>query len=123
MTWNVNLFQNGEPDAWDEHNTGPAGRMIILTLSKFVNGTGPGYISDLMEDKTCGLRSGQHPMLLSNTRVRLLNYGQSAFSRAAPVLWNPLPCKFRTCSSIDAFRSQLKNFWLNNILTDHIYMA
>ncbi len=28
MTWHVNLFQNGEPDAWDEHNMGPTGPMI-----------------------------------------------------------------------------------------------
>ncbi len=28
VTWNVNLFQNGEPDAWDEHNMGLAGPMI-----------------------------------------------------------------------------------------------
>ncbi len=32
MTWNVILFQNGEPDAWDEHNMGPAGPMKINHL-------------------------------------------------------------------------------------------
>ncbi len=29
MIWNVNLFQNGEPEAWDEHNMGPAAPMKI----------------------------------------------------------------------------------------------
>ncbi len=39
VTWNVNLFQNGEPaDAWDEHNMGPAGPMKIeFFVLKLVN--------------------------------------------------------------------------------------
>ncbi len=31
VTWNVNLFQNGELDAWDEHNMGSAGPMTKHT--------------------------------------------------------------------------------------------
>ena len=83
---------------------------IILTTYKSLNGTGPGYITYLLELNTFGLRSGDDPMLLRKPRVRLLSYGQRAFSWAAPVLWNPLPSKLRMCSSVAAFRSKLKTF-------------
>ncbi len=35
MTWNVNLFKKGEPDAWDEHNMGPGVPMNISLIRLF----------------------------------------------------------------------------------------
>ncbi len=41
VTWNFNLFQNGEPNAWDEHNMAPEGPMTRYMndkdRNKFVN--------------------------------------------------------------------------------------
>ncbi len=44
VTWNINLFQNGELDAWDEHNMGPAGPMkrtlTVVLILNYMGSTG-----------------------------------------------------------------------------------
>ncbi len=82
----------------------------MLTTYTSFNGTEPGYITDVLELNTSGLMSGDDSIVLRKPRVRLLNYGQWAFSWTAPVLWNSLPSKLRTCSSVDVFISHLKRF-------------
>ncbi len=77
----------------------------ILTYMS-LNGTELGHITDILELDT----SGDDPFLLMKPWVRLLTMKKELFSWAAPLLWNALPSKLRTCSSVDAFRSQLKTF-------------
>ena len=45
---------------------------------------------------------------LAVPRTRLKAYGDTAFSAAAPRLWNQLPPELRGVTAVDQFRSQLK---------------
>ena len=46
------------------------------------------------------------------------SWGDRAFSKAAPVLWNALPRSIRTAESLNCFKSSLKTYYLHGHLTD-----
>ena len=90
---------------------------ILLTTFKCLNGKGPSYLTDFLIQHT------PHPVLRSSgnslltvPRTRLKNYGDEAFAKAAPELWNNLPIGIRSCNSVDSFRKKLdtslqKSLW------------
>ena len=82
---------------------------ILLTTFKCLNGKGPGYLTDLLIQHTPHhvLRSSGNS-LLTVPRPRLKNYGDKAFAKAAPELWNNLPIDIRSCNSVNSFKKKLK---------------
>lgn len=65
--------------------------IILLLVLKSLNNLAPVYISDLLNyyNQSCNLRSvDQGPLTIPRSNQR--NYGDSAFSVAAPKLWNAL---------------------------------
>ena len=46
--------------------------------------------------------------LLIVPRTRLKNYGDKAFAKTAPELWNNLPINLRSCKSVNSFTKRLK---------------
>jgi hypothetical protein len=45
--------------------------------------------------------------------TRLKTYGDRAFSRAAPDLWNALPLHIKCASSLETFKMELKTYLFN----------
>lgn len=81
----------------------------ICTLTwKALHGRAPIYIRELITPYTTNrpLRSSDQS-LLHVPRCRV-NYGERAFSIAAPKLWNSLPVGVRQVEHYDSFKVQLK---------------
>ena len=84
----------------------------VLTLTyKSLKGLAPGYLSELLQERrpnrTTRLSS---QFLLTEPRSRTVTYGDRAFSRAAPRLWNNLPQSLREATSLHSFKTMLKTF-------------
>jgi len=82
---------------------------ILLLTYKALNGLAPDYIKDLLKynDSRRTLRSTNN-RLLDEPRANLKTYGESAFSVAAPRLWNKLSLQIRLSSSEAVFKTYLK---------------
>ncbi|KAJ8043773.1 hypothetical protein HOLleu_11030 [Holothuria leucospilota] len=91
--------------------------MIILLLlfsrstGLALHGQAPRYISELVIPFTPArhLRS-QNANLLIETRFKSNCYGDRAFSRFAPRLWNSMPHGLGKCSSLSCFKKHLKTY-------------
>ena len=83
---------------------------IALLAYKGLNGNAPGYITDMLQVYQPGraLRSQNHK-LLSIPRSRT-QYGDRAFSVAAPRVWNSLPVWLRSTPNESTFRKKLKTY-------------
>jgi hypothetical protein len=83
-------------------------KVLVLTY-KCLHGMAPQYLEDLLQEHCpCrSLRSGDQ-MRLFEPRTRTAMYGDRAFSRAAPALWNKLPLELRQCPTLDCFKQRLK---------------
>ena len=82
----------------------------ILTLTfKCLHSLAPSYLKDLIKQHKPGrsLRSASQ-RLLHVPATRLKSYGDRAFSKAAPLLWNSLPLHIRQIDNLDDFKSMLK---------------
>ena len=90
---------------------------ILLTTFKCLNGKGPGYLTDLLIQHTPHrvLRSSGNS-LLTVPRTRLKNYGDKAFAKAAPELWNNLPIDIRSCNSVNSFKKKLKTHLFKKLM-------
>ena len=89
---------------------------ILLMVYKILNGTAPSYISSLVNQYTPArsLRSADMN-LLQTPRVRTEYYGDRAFGKLAPTLWNSLPLLLRDASSLYTFKKDLKTYMFNSI--------
>ena len=87
---------------------------VLLLTYKALHGKAPAYISQLLSlyTPTRPLRS-ENKNLLRVPRCRLEGFGRRCFAFAAPSLWNPLPTPAKRASSIDTFKSSLKNYLFN----------
>jgi hypothetical protein len=84
----------------------------VLTLTyKSLKGLAPGYLAELLQERrpTRNTRSSSQ-LLLTEPRSRTVTYGDRAFSRAAPRLWNNLPQSLREATSLNSFKTMLKTF-------------
>ena len=86
---------------------------ILLLTYKALNGQAPDYLSELVSFKSHpyshNLRSKQDTLLLRLPHLKTkVTLGDCAFSCAAPKLWNKLPHKIRSSSSVAVFKSALK---------------
>ena len=87
---------------------------ILLVTYKALNDKAPSYIRDLLHpyEPTRSLRSSCKN-LLSVPVTRLKTFGDRAFEKVAPKLWNGLPESIRLCKSVDSFKKQLKSHLMN----------
>ena len=82
---------------------------ILLLVFKCVIGKAPEYLSSLITPyvPTRPLRS-ESQLLLQELQNIKKQIGQRAFSCCGPKLWNQLPFTLRKCTSLSAFKTQLK---------------
>ena len=87
---------------------------------KSLNNLGPDYLSDLVSFYTPGrtLRS-ENKQHLVIPKTRLKTFGDKAFEKYAPVLWNDLPIYVRSAPTLSCFKKSLKTF-LFNIYYGHV---
>ena len=84
---------------------------INLITYKALNGMAPRYIRDMLDYHESNLRSASDPLRLKLIRVNKVNYGERAYSYAAPLLWNDLPLDIRQRDSVTSFKSALKTYY------------
>ena len=84
---------------------------VLLLVFKCLNNSAPEYLHSLLNPYVPNrqLRSADG-LLLSQPRSRLVNFGDRAFSCAAPRLWNRLPRHIRESGSTPVFKRNLKTF-------------
>ena len=63
---------------------------------------GPGYLAELLRYDNC-----THVTRLVEPLART-HYGDRAFSKSGPKLWNKLPLNLKDCRSLNVFKSKLK---------------
>ena len=82
---------------------------IVLMVFKALHGLAPGYLHELLVgyEAPRSLRSNDHA-LLQVPRTKLKSYGDRAFAKTGPVLWNNLPLRLRLIDDLDLFKSSLK---------------
>ncbi len=83
---------------------------IIFTF-KAIHNKAPEYICNLITvyESPCNLRYLAHDnLLLVEPKTRLVSYGDRAFCKVAPKLWNRLPRDIRHSKSINSFKCSLK---------------
>ena len=89
---------------------------ILLLVFKIRHDWAPTYLSNLLHsvNPSRNLRSNKQAHLQYAPGPRTYTrYGDRAFSAAAPKLWNSLPFHIRNATSIDSFKSKLKQFLFN----------
>ena len=82
-------------------------RVACLSF-RCLNGSAPSYLSSLLTpySRTRDLRSCGKNLLVTKS-YRLAQYGERAFSRAAPLIWNSLSDTVRQAPTFSTFRSRL----------------
>ena len=85
---------------------------IVLLVYKALHGFAPKYIGDMLtykQSNNYSLRSDEQMLLHVPTTCRK-SFGDRAFSKAGPVLWNLPPYEIRLSPSLDSFKINLKTF-------------
>ena len=83
---------------------------LLLLVYKSLNNQGPQYIQQYLQPHSI---SGHHPRscdqgLLKILRTNFKTFGDYAFARSGPLLWNKLPLEIRNSQSVAIFKSKLK---------------
>ncbi len=92
--------------------------IILLFVFKVLSGMVPEYLSDLLNPNTSSrpLRSSEKRVSMV-PRSRLKLRGDRAFSIAGPTLWNSLPVSLWLVSSESEFKSKLKTYLFQGLIT------
>ena len=82
---------------------------------RFIQGSAPVYLQEIIQSykPKRNLRSNSQNWL-NQMQVRTKLFGDRAFAKAAPKLWNSLPQSLRDITSLDQFKSRLKTFLFLN---------
>lgn len=83
---------------------------LLLLIYKALNNQGPLYIKEYLQPhsvKGHQLRSCDQG-LLKVPRTNFKTFGDRAFARSGPFLWNELPLEIRNSPSVTIFKSKLK---------------
>ena len=128
VTFQIAKFDHITPALFDLHWLPVTFRVqfkLLLFVYKSLHNQSPSYIlmqikrkKDLLSLKPAAnyaLRSSSQSLLFV-PKVNCSTLGDRAFAHAAPVLWNSLPLTIRTSSSLAIFKSNLKHFFLRNLL-------
>ncbi len=85
---------------------------ILMLTYKCMNDLAPQYLADSLKKKNHArfTRAANDTSLLSETSTKLVTAGDRAFSHAAPLLWNRLPCAIRSCENLAKFKCAIKTF-------------
>ena len=88
---------------------------LLTMVFRCIQGSAPVYLQEIMQSykPKRNLRSNSQT-LLNQMRVRTRLFGDRAFAKAAPELWNSLPQSLRDITSLDQFKSRLKTFLFLN---------
>ncbi len=87
-------------------------RYILLLVYKALHANAPPYLSDLLTPLHVGcysLRSNEQNLLIVPKTMRK-TFGDRAFAKAGPFLWNELPTDIREVSTVETFKNRLKTF-------------
>ncbi len=85
---------------------------ILLLVYKALHANAPPYLSDLLTPLQVGcysLRSNEQNLLIVPKTMRK-TFGDRAFAKAGPFLWNELPTDIREASTVETFKNRLKTF-------------
>ena len=87
---------------------------LLTMVFRCIQGSAPVYLQEIIQSykPKHNLRSNSQN-LLNQMRVRTKLFGDRAFAKAAPELWNSLPQSLRDIS-LDQFKSRLKTFLFLN---------
>jgi len=85
---------------------------IIIIMFKCIIGLAPKYLDNLL---TISL---SHHVLFCEPRVNS-SFGDRAFFKCGPKLWNSLPTTIRNIRNLSTFKSSLKYFLFNNCVDFH----
>lgn len=112
LVCNIRRFDHVEPPLADLHWLPVEQRIqfkVLLLCYKSLNSDGPAYLKELLIPycPPRALRSGYSNLLVVPKTI-MRSYGDRAFSVAGPRMWNKLPSSVKDCSSIDAFKRNLK---------------
>ena len=81
-----------------------------LSLNKIA----PDYLQELLKEKQTDIfLRNKKDNLLQIPITNLSTYGDRAFEKVAPVLWNKIPLQIRQSATITTFKSQLKTHMFN----------
>ena len=89
---------------------------ILLLVYKALHTNAPPYISHLLIPKHIGsysLRLNEQNLLIVPKTTRK-TFGDRAFAKAGPFLWNERPADIREASTVETFKSRLKTFLFKN---------
>jgi len=104
---------NGEPAPLQQLHWLPVRQRItfkiLLLTYKALHNQGPAYIKELLTpyNPSRSLRSSSANLLVE-PKAAMASYGDRAFSIAAPKLWNVLPQKIKSATTVSSFKSALK---------------
>ena len=80
-----------------------------------IQGSAPLYLQEIIQSyKPMHNLCSNFQNLSNQMRVRTKLFGDRAFAKAAPELWNSLPQSLRDITSLDQFKSRLKTFLFLN---------
>ena len=82
---------------------------ILLLTYKSRNDKGPSYLAELLKTPNRELRS-KDELKLDDYILTKRAYGDRAFAKAAPVLWNSIPVGLRKSKSVETFKKNLKTY-------------
>ena len=85
---------------------------VLLTVFKALHELAPSYIKDLLVAKPVSarsLRSDSQNFLLV-PRSHSVTFGDRCFKNRAPLLWNQLPNRLRSCDDLNNFKCHLKTY-------------
>ena len=91
---------------------------VLLIIYKCLHGLAPVYLSSLLQQyqPTRQLRS-KSKELLHVPKSRLVTFGDHAFCKFAPEMWNALPHELKCTKSVDIFKSNLKTYLFKQYFT------
>lgn len=81
---------------------------ILLLTYKALNGLSPQYLSEILQKNHYQRTRSSASLYVPRTRT--YTYGDRAFSKCAPSLWNQLPKYIQQADSVQTFKSQLKTY-------------
>ena len=88
---------------------------VLTLVFKCLHENAPAYLSELIKQyqPSRNLRS-QSKNLLCEIRVKSKTFGDRAFEKTAPKLWNNLSQNIRSITDFDQFKSMLKTHLFDN---------
>ena len=70
----------------------------------------PSYLKELINKKPEGLYHLRNQEQLIVPRTRCKTFGDRAFSKSGPTLWNSLPESIKKITNLEKFKKELKTF-------------